>query len=169
MRWPAGGVNIARPLVTIGSFLRLGYYFVKRLLLRLFRKKTGLQQFHENYSGDRLLPLAPGDHEALALFSGCIACGMCDAQFSAYGRAARRDFHGPSDLPLSYSRGLPDYDALGSYVTSLRRGDLELLERVCPARIPFGQLATFVENVATALQNEPLPPELSTRKRHDPG
>jgi len=155
--------------MTVGSFLRLGYYFVKRLLLRLFRRKTGLEQFHENYAEDRLLPLAPSDREALASFSGCMACGMCDAQFSAYGRAARREFHGPSDLPLSYSRSLPDYDALAGYLASLRRGDLELLERVCPARVPFVRLATFVEKVATALQNEPLPPETGRRKRHDPG
>lgn len=165
----AAGVNIARPLVTLGSFVRLGYYFVKRLLLRLFRRKTGLQQFHENYAEDRLLPLSPSDRGVFAAFSGCIACGMCDAQFSAYGRTARREFHGPSDLPLAYSRSLPDYDGLVTYVSSLRRGDLELLERVCPARIPFGRLATFVEGVAGALANEPMPPEVPSRKRHDPG
>jgi len=161
--------------VTFGSLARLGYFFFRQLLRRVTARKTGLEQFEENYGADRLLPMSSEDREQLPSFSGCIACGMCDAVFDSYDRTARSEFRGPSDLPLAYTRNLPDFDALPTFVAHLRKGDLEELERVCPARIPFRRLALFVERRATALgatAPAPMANVIDTsraRGKHDPG
>lgn len=138
--------------MTFGSFVRLGYYFFRQLLLRAIGRSRGIDAFTANYCAeDRLLPVASEDRQVLASFSRCIACGMCDAYFSAYGRVDRSQFRGPSELPLSHSRSLPDYDALHRYLAALGEGDMVLLERVCPTGVPFRRLAAFAERQAAAL------------------
>lgn len=138
--------------MTAGSFVRLGYYFAKQLLLRLFRRDSGLLRFERSYGKDRLLPLLPAERTALKAFSGCIACGLCDAHFDAYAKTSRRDFPGPSALPLSYSRSLPDYEGLEAYLDDLEKGDLVHLERICPSRVPFRALAAFTRRHAAAMK-----------------
>jgi hypothetical protein len=140
--------------MTLGSLVRLGFYFFRQLLRRVTARESGLARFEANNNADRLRPLTPDEREALPSFSGCIACGMCDAVFDAYDRTPRSQFRGPSDLPLAYTRNLPDYDALPPFIAHLRQGDLEHLERVCPARIPFRRLAVFVERRADALPRD---------------
>jgi succinate dehydrogenase/fumarate reductase-like Fe-S protein len=130
--------------VTLGSLLRLGWHFWKRLVGRLFDRRPGLARFEENYAADRLQALTAEESDALASFSRCTACGMCDATFTAYDRASRTEFRGPSDLPLAYTRNLPDLDAARAFVSHLEKGDLEALEQVCPARVPFRRLVRFV-------------------------
>ncbi|MFW5920575.1 MAG: hypothetical protein ACOCUS_01955 [Polyangiales bacterium] len=138
--------------MTPGSFVRLGWYFVRQLVGRLFGGGRGLERFEEAYCRDEhLLPVSREDRESLHALSRCIACGMCDARFEAWGEVDRSEFRGPSDLPLSSTRSLPDYDALARYLTELRKGDLERLERVCPVRVPFRRLADFAERRAAAL------------------
>ncbi len=139
--------------MSLGSFLRLGLLFLKRLFVRLVLRPSGLRRFEENYfREDRLLPVAEVPRARFAAFSACIACGMCDAVFDA--EVDRTVFPGPSYLPLSFSRNLPDYDALGPYLTELRKGDLVALERVCPTRVPFRQLADFVEAHAAGIAQQ---------------
>jgi succinate dehydrogenase/fumarate reductase-like Fe-S protein len=138
--------------MTFGSFVRLGYYFFRQLVLRMLGVSRGLAQFAESYCHeDRLLPLSPEDRRALSSFSSCIACGMCDAHFAAYGQVRRTEMRGPSDLPLSYSRSLPDYDALHRYLEHLGAGNLVQLEQVCPTGVPFRHLAAFAERRALDL------------------
>jgi succinate dehydrogenase/fumarate reductase-like Fe-S protein len=138
--------------MTPGSFVRLGYYFAKRLLLRLVRREDGLARFRANYvEPERLLPVGSKDREAVQALSRCIACGLCDAHFSAYREVDRARFRAPSDLPLSHTRSLPDYDALDAYLGELRKGDLRRLEKVCPVGVPFEHLAAFVERKANEM------------------
>lgn len=135
-----------------GSFIRLGIYFVRQLILRLFHRGGGLARFQNNYASDRLLPVPKDERPILDTFGGCIACGMCDVFFPAYGPPPRSDLRAPSDLPISYSRSLPDYDALRRSVERLRQADLERLESVCPTSVPFRRLAAFVESQAMELE-----------------
>lgn len=143
--------------MTLGSFFRFGYYFVRQLVLRAVGRAPGLRVFEENYANDRLLPMSTDEREILPSFSRCIACGMCDAAFTGYARVTRSEFRGPSDLPLSYSRNPPDFDGLRKYVRNLKEGDLEALERVCPAKVPFRRLVVFVESQAQRLGTRELP------------
>jgi succinate dehydrogenase/fumarate reductase-like Fe-S protein len=138
--------------MTFGSLVRLGYYFFRQLLLRAVGRSRGLAHFADAYCHeDRLLPMSADDRRALASFSSCIACGMCDAQFTAYARVNRAQFRGPSDLPLAYTRSLPDLDALHAYLENLAEGDLIRLEQVCPTGVPFRQLADFAGRRAKEL------------------
>lgn len=134
-----------------GSFVRLGFYFLRQLILRLFRRGGGLARFEANYASDRLLPVPQEDRAMLDTFGGCIACGMCDVFFPAYGATPRGDLRAASDLPISYSRSLPDYDALGRALGRLKQADLERLERICPTSVPFRRLAAFVESQGAEL------------------
>lgn len=138
--------------MTFGSFVRLGYYIVRQLVLRAVRRARGLSAFAADYCReDRLLPVAAEDRTAIAALSRCIACGMCDARFAAYGAADRSNFRGPSELPLSHTKSLPDYDALHAYLADLKKGDLARLERVCPTGVPFRSLLSFAERRAAEL------------------
>lgn len=156
--------------MTVGSFVRFGWYFARQILLRMLGRRRGLAAFREAYGGDRLLPLGADDRRALPSFSGCIACGMCDATFDAYPRVARAELRGPSDLPLAYSRNLPDYDALPAFLDQLDKGDLERLERVCPGHVPFRALSEFARSQADQLATlRPKLPAPAPRAKHDPG
>lgn len=138
--------------MTFGSFVRLGYYFFRQLVLRMVGRSRGLAQFAESYCReDRLLPVPSEDRRALHALSRCIACGMCDAHFTAYARVDRTRFLGPSELPLSHTRSLPDFDALHDYLRNLAEGDLVRLEQVCPTGVPFRQLADFAARRAAEL------------------
>jgi succinate dehydrogenase/fumarate reductase-like Fe-S protein len=130
-----------------GSFFRLGWYFFKRLSLRMLRPEHGLARFQANYwQGEHLLPVSEEERQALGALSRCIACGMCDLYFTAWDGVSESRFSGPSALPLSYTRSLPDYDAMDGYLQQLRRGDLQRLEQVCPVDVPFRALADFAES-----------------------
>ncbi|MCC7536016.1 MAG: hypothetical protein IT379_07375 [Deltaproteobacteria bacterium] len=138
--------------MTPRALVLLGYYFWRTLLLRWLRPRNGLAAFHESYAADKLPPVTAAERHALKAFSSCIACGMCDASFAAWPSVDRAAFHGPMDLPLSYSRGMPDYDTLGRYLAQLDRGDLVRIERLCPARIPFRDLAAFARKKAAEIE-----------------
>ncbi len=113
--------------------------------------------------------LEAADLTVLASVRRCTVCRACDVAFSGYPEAARPVFRGPSELVTTYARRAPDHDAAKDYLKSLRRGDLEELERICPARIPFVALADLVERRAQALAPDDAPPEPTARPRHDPG
>lgn len=137
--------------MTPGSFVRLGYYWFKQILLRTIGRARGLPEFSASYCReDRLLPVVTEDRAIIESFSRCIACGMCDAHFQAYGRVNRGEFRAPSDLVLGNARSLPDFDAMHRYLTNLKEGDLAALERICPTGVPFRRLVAFAEQRAEA-------------------
>lgn len=138
--------------MTPRALVLLGYYFWRTLVLRWLRPQNGLRSFHESYAADRLPPVTAEERRRLHAFSQCIACGMCDAAFAAFPNVDRAAFHGPMDLPLSYTRGMPDYDTLSRYLAQLERGDLARLERLCPARIPFRELSAFARKKAAEIE-----------------
>jgi hypothetical protein len=113
--------------------------------------------------------LQPGDLAVLRSVRRCTACRACDVAFDGYAEAARPIFRGPSELVSTYARRVEDHGAAKRYLESLRRGDLEELERICPVRIPFVALADLVERRAHALEPDEAAPDEAPRPRHDPG
>lgn len=159
------------------SFVRLGWYFARRLLARLLLPQRGLLRFEASYGREGLFALDRSEKDAVAAMSGCIACGVCDAHFTAYPQIARTALRGPSDLVLSQSRSLPDWDALVTPLAQLERGDLAAIERLCPVQIPLARIAEVAKKRAAALS---IAPERDARGRsipalprgaskHDPG
>ena len=153
------------------SLVRLGWYFARRLLARLLWPQRGLLRFRASYEREGLFALEREEQQAVAAMSRCIACGICDAHFGAYERISRTALRGPSDLVLSQSRSLPDWEALAVPLAQLERGDLETIERLCPARIPLARIAGVAKKRALALQaqSERGAPALPRRLEHDPG
>lgn len=155
------------------AFLRLGFYFARCLWARLVAPPRGLLRFRQAYEGERLYALAEDEREAVAALSKCIACGLCDVHFGHYPRVARVALRGPSDFVLGYTRPLPDWDALVEPLAQLERGDLERIERLCPAQVPFERVARTARRRAVQLRaartagGTPVPPR--STGRHDPG
>jgi succinate dehydrogenase/fumarate reductase-like Fe-S protein len=155
------------------SLLRLGWYFGKRLIARLFFRQHGLARFEAQYGSEGLFALAPEEREAVASLSKCIACGICDASFGPYHGIARSSLRGPSDLVLAQSRSLPDWDALAPALAQLERGRVEEIEALCPAQVPFERVLRVAKKRAEALRAAREPD--TTRRlargsiQHDPG
>lgn len=123
---------------------------------RLFGERYGVALFHANYDADRLPALAPEEHESLASFSRCFACGRCDiGEAERIGASAGR-YGGLMSLVLGASRSMPDFDAA---VTALDFVPDEVLvekRAICPADVPFLELARFVRAKATEGLAPPL-------------
>ena len=152
------------------SLVRLGWHFVARLVTRALTPRRGLLRFEQSYGTERLFALEREEQEVVASLSRCIACGICDAHFGDYDRVARTAMRAPSDVVLSHSRSLPDWDALALPLAQLERGDLARIERLCPAQIPLARVVEVARRRAEALRDArdanvaALP-----RGRHDPG
>ncbi len=177
--------------MSAASRIRLFWWLFVGVLRRLGGRSRGLSRFEARYfpapavlqtlparTEDgarplRLVPITTAQREALGRLSRCIACGMCDARFSAYDAVNRKELRGPSDLALGYARSLPDLDAVGAFLRNLRRGDLARLERVCPVGVPFLEIADVLDAMAMAAKpprvgKTPSPPP-PWRPRPGPG
>lgn len=136
----------------VTAWANLGYHALRTGIRRLVGGTRGMEAFIENYLDDRLPPLAPEERSLLVALDGCIACGLCDTVSIEIGRSAGADvkseFYGPSALPISFSRHPPDFEGLEAYLAHLDREDLGRIEGICPARVPFRQLARMVRQVA---------------------
>lgn len=151
-----------------GSLVRLGWYFVARLALRLVRREDGLRRFRATFDPEGLTPVTSAEREALLGASRCVACGRCDAAFDAWSRVERSVFRGPSELPRAIATGLPDVPRARRWLTQLERGDIAALERVCPTGVPFVALAAHARARA-GHDPPPAPRPPKNRVVHDPG
>jgi hypothetical protein len=153
-------------MISFGSLVRLGAYFVAQLVKRLFQRAPQLPAFRASYDPDGLAPLTTSEREVLSTLSRCVACGACDAAFDAYGKVVRSEIRGPSELPLAYARSLPDLDAASGWLVHVSKGDLARLERACPVDVPFARVVATLR----ARAGEPrVRASKVSRARHDPG
>jgi hypothetical protein len=122
--------------------LLLAWALTRTLLGNLFGFRRGLPEFQKSYAG--LLPLSPSERRNLPMFSGCIACGLCDIGEGARAAASHGVYAGVMDLMLASSRGMSDYDAAVQSFDAIGEARLEELEARCPVRVPMRQVAAFV-------------------------
>ncbi|MBK8256893.1 MAG: hypothetical protein IPK82_30000 [Polyangiaceae bacterium] len=116
----------------------------------MFGRKTGLALFHENYDADRLPPLTEAERKRLDAFSKCVACGLCDVGEGERIAQSKGAYPGIMRIVLASSRSMPDYDAAVLALDHVPEEALREKERVCPASIPFVDLARFVRKKAAA-------------------
>lgn len=139
----------------------LAWSLLKTTWARLFGRKTGLVLFHENYDADRLPPLDAGERAAIATFSRCIACGLCDAGEAERIAASRGAYPGLMRVVLASSRSMPDYDAAVRALDHVPEDVLRRKEPICPTGVPFVELSRFVRRkAALAMAASPAPPQL---------
>lgn len=134
----------------------LAWSLVKTTWARMFGRKTGLALFRENYDGDRLAPVDVEDRRRIAAFSRCFACGLCDAGEGERMAASRGAYPGLMSVVLASSRSMPDFDAAALALDHVPEPVLRQKEKVCPAGVPFVELARFVRKKAAP---RPAPPK----------
>ncbi len=130
----------------------------------MFGRKTGLALFRENYDGDRLAPVDVEDRRRIAAFSRCFACGLCDAGEAPRMAAARGAYPGLMSVVLASSRSMPDYDAASLALDHVPEEVLRQKETICPARVPFVDLARFVRKKAASPAAPPALPAPSEQR-----
>lgn len=129
-----------------------------RTLWRLawHRQIDGLARFRDNYSEDGLTSITEQERQQMRQFGRCIACGRCNRGDAPRVLAAKGTFQGTMGLVLAASRSMPDYRAAARGFAHLTEAELEAKERLCPTRVPFRELARFVQaNAAAARVSAP--------------
>ena len=124
--------------------LLLGWALVRTLLGNFFGRKRGLKDFEKSYAPDRLPPMSPAERKRLPMFSGCIACGLCDIGEGSRRAASGGAYAGVMDLILAASRSMPDFDASVHAFECVGDERLAELEKLCPTRVPMRAIAAFV-------------------------
>jgi hypothetical protein len=137
---------------------------IRTLLRSLFaRRVSGIQAFRDNYDADGLPPVSRDERERMLAFSGCIACGLCDRGEGDRIAQSGGAYRGVMSLVLASSRSMPDYRAAAYSFGFVSDQALAEKEAICPARIPFRELACFVREKAAAVGGPlPLPPRISS-------
>lgn len=124
----------------------LGTSLVRVIVRLLFTKQApGLEEFHENYGEDGLLAVTEEERQTMTRYSGCIACGRCDVGESERMAESEGQYPGLMQLVLASTRSMPDYDAAAKGFSYIPEEVLRAKVRLCPARIPFAELAAFVQ------------------------
>ena len=124
--------------------LLLGWALVRTLLGNFFGRKRGLKDFEKSYAPARLPPMSPAERKRLPMFSGCIACGLCDVGEGARRAASGGAYAGVMDLILAAARSMPDFDAAVHAFECVGDERLAELEKLCPTRVPMRAIAAFV-------------------------
>jgi succinate dehydrogenase/fumarate reductase-like Fe-S protein len=123
----------------------LAWALLRTLLRRAFgRRRSGLEQFQQNYAADGLSAVTEQERHEMPRFGRCVACGLCDRNDRTRILASGGRFRGTMSLMLSASRSMPDYRAAALGFAYLNEEDLRERELVCPTRVPMREIARFV-------------------------
>jgi hypothetical protein len=137
------------------AIVLLAWALLRSLLAPILGTRRGLAEFRKSYAADRLPPLSPDERRALPLFTGCIACGLCDVGEGARIARSAGTYAGVMDLMLASSRNMPDFDAAVRSFQAVGDDRLAELETRCPTRVPMRQVAAFVKAKAAELGEAP--------------
>lgn len=102
-----------------------------------------MEQFLENYRGDRLFPLTSSDKDWLLEFSKCFNCGLCDAACPALEQYPREKFPGPSYLVTTFTRTATDFWAVDLDFSMCQA--CSRCQQVCPNQVPVKEALEFIE------------------------
>lgn len=135
----------------VKALVLLAFALLRTLWRRAFgRHIVGLERFRANYAEDGLNPVSETERLEMLGFGRCIACGRCNRGDEPHVIESRGQFRGSMGLVLAASRSMPDYRAAARSFAFLTEVELEEKERVCPTRVPFRRLASFVHSNAAA-------------------
>jgi len=146
------------------AILLLALYLLKTVGRRIFtRNKAGIAAFRRNYDADGLPPVSSDERAAMADFSRCIACGLCDRGEAGRIAASGGAYRGVMALVLAGSRSMPDYRAAAYSFGFVNDEVLAEKEKLCPTGVPFRAIARFVRDKAAAVGGPlPLPPRIES-------
>lgn len=130
---------------------------LKTLVNRLFGVTTGLALFRQNYDADRLPPVTADERARIIRYSRCVACGRCDVGEGERISRSKGAYPGLMSVVLASSRSMPDFDAAALALEHVPDRVLAEKEAICPANVPFVDLARFIRDKAA-----------ETRSSHEP-
>ena len=132
----------------VRAFFILAAAFLEVQFRRLFGHRTGLPVFEANYGPDKLPALSARQQAELPAYSGCIACGLCDAGEGERIARSKGAYPGLMQLVLASSRSFPDFDAAVLGFDHVPEAVLAEKEKICPTGVPFVKLSRFVRTKA---------------------
>jgi hypothetical protein len=135
----------------VKALVFLAFALLRTLWRRAFgRHIVGLDRFRANYAEDGLNPVSEAERHEMSEFGRCIACGRCNRGDERHVIDSKGQFRGSMGLVLAASRSMPDYRAAARSFACLSDLELEEKEKLCPTRVPFRRLASFVRSNAAA-------------------
>lgn len=140
----------------IKSIAVLGYYFNRHLIRSLIPGKEADQAelFLSYFRDDRIASFTEAEHEALAAFEGCVACGLCPSRCRVMEHAPGR-FQGPMHIAVSASRSHPDFvNDLDNILLCAACGQCE---PICPSRVPVSRIASTMRAMIWRVLPESMP------------
>jgi hypothetical protein len=141
----------------IKALFLLALALVKTLIFRLLSgRHDGIAEFRRNYDADGLPPVTPEERSSMVAFQRCVACGLCDRGEAERIARSGGAYRGVMGLVIAGSRSMPEFRAAAYGFHFVPEAALEEKERLCPVRIPFRKIATFVRDKAAAVGG-PLP------------
>jgi succinate dehydrogenase/fumarate reductase-like Fe-S protein len=139
---------VDRLVELLRAAMLLAWALVRTVVTNLLGRRRGLADFRRSYAPDRLPPMNKKERRSLPMFSGCIACGLCDVGEGARAAAASGAYAGVMDLMLASARSMPDFDAAAAAFSAVGDERLAELERRCPTAVPMRAVAAFVREKA---------------------
>jgi succinate dehydrogenase/fumarate reductase-like Fe-S protein len=135
------------------SLLNLAYRFNVHLVKKPLTGSKGLARFLDQYGPEHLLPLSPEARQLLPGLESCINCGLCDTVCERFDAATRHLHNGPSELAVSLTRSLPDYDLIEAHLQAWEGcGACRECEGICPMGVPLRELLGFAREMLLAIQ-----------------
>lgn len=122
--------------------------------------RTGKERFLDNYAPEGCLPTTEADREILRGASRCIHCGLCDSADRALSTLPRTLYSGASQIPVSWSRAVPDLPHLREVLTRLDDSQLDAAEAVCPTRVPLRAIVGLLRRKLEELEPYQRRPKL---------
>lgn len=137
--------------LSLESYLRLGWAFVRVMAGKLRGTHQQLPRFMAQYAPDGIVPFAPEDPSVLEGASRCIACGRCDARALIDGTFHALGPRGPMAFVLGVSRHSGRHDA-AEISSTITTQSLNALTAACPVAVPFAALVDLVRRRQRALE-----------------
>jgi succinate dehydrogenase/fumarate reductase-like Fe-S protein len=130
----------------IGAIVYLGIYFVLHWVRRIRNLRNpvdGYNQFLENFSEDRLLPMGRDDYRRQEEFARCINCGFCSTAGDHLAELKCRTNCSPAMIASAASRSQPEFWAAVEIaeIYADRAGDWE---KVCPRGVPIADALKYI-------------------------
>lgn len=138
-------------MMSLESFVRLGWAFAKVMAGKLRGTRPQLPRFVSQYAPDGMVPFEPGDRDVMDGASRCTLCGACDRFAMVEGTFDLLGADGPMAFVVGVSRHSGEHD-MADVPAESEDAKLDAFTAVCPTDVPFTALTALVRRRGAALR-----------------